>query len=70
MTGQPNDPQVEFSLDVHSQLTTEAARGVLSESQLRIVITYNLAQDLRQWESEVHFDNCAFAEGAQHIRDE
>jgi hypothetical protein len=29
-----------------------------------------MSQDIRQFESYVHFDNCAFLEGANHIRDE
>lgn len=70
MAGQPDALQPEFSLDCHAELTTKAASDILSESQLKIVIFYNLAQDVRQWESEIHFDNCAFAEGAKHIRDE
>ncbi|MGB8703130.1 MAG: HET-C-related protein [Thermosynechococcaceae cyanobacterium] len=70
MARQPDALQPEFSLDYHAELTTKAASDVLSESQLKIVIFYNLAQDVRQWESEVHFDNCAFTEGAKHIRDE
>lgn len=70
MIEQPVDLKPEFSLDYHAELTTKSASDILSESQLRVIIFYNLAQDVRQWESEIHFDNCAFAEGAKHIHDE
>ncbi|UIE38402.1 Het-C domain-containing protein [Leptodesmis sichuanensis] len=62
--------QPEFSLDYHAAITSKAISGVLSNEQITFVVRANMSQDIRQFESYVHFDNCAFAEGAKHIRDE
>lgn len=62
--------QPEFSLDYHAEATSKAAYGVLSNAQITFVIRANMSQDIRQFESYVHFDNCAFLESANHIRDE
>lgn len=70
MNLESNNLQPEFSLDYHAEITSKAASGVLSNEQITFVVRANMSQDIRQFESYVHFDNCAFLEGANHIRDE
>jgi hypothetical protein len=57
----------KFALNRHILITQSAAFGVLTDEEVQLVILANLAQDIRQSESQVHFDNCAFAEGSFYI---
>ncbi|WP_128292228.1 hypothetical protein [Afifella aestuarii] len=61
---------VKFDINYHAELTQEANDGVLDQQQLGYVVLANMAQDLLQTQSCVHFDNCDFPGGIQHIADE
>lgn len=58
---------VQFDIGYHSELTTEANDGVLDTTQLAYVVAANIAQDLLQTQSKVHFDNCDFPGGIDHL---
>ena len=58
---------VMFNIGYHSELTEKANGGVLDQQQLGFVVVANVAQDLLQTQSQVHFDNCDFPGGVAHI---
>lgn len=58
---------VEFEIGYHAELTQEANNGQLSQQQLGYVVAANIAQDLLQTQSRVHFDNCDFPGGVEHL---
>ncbi|WP_026379726.1 hypothetical protein [Afifella pfennigii] len=61
---------VKFDIGYHGQLTEDANDGLLDQQQLGYVVAANIAQDLLQTQSCVHFDNCDFPGGIAHIADE
>ena len=58
---------VQFNIGYHASLTEEANDGVLDDQQLGYVVAANIAQDLLQSQSCVHFDNCDFPGAIAHI---
>lgn len=56
-----------FAIGYHAELTEAANDGVFDQQQLGYVVAANIAQDLLQTQSVVHFDNCAFAGSIEHI---
>lgn len=58
---------VQFDIGYHSALTEAGNDGVLDTTQLAYVIAANIAQDLLQTQSKVHFDNCDFPGGVEHL---
>ena len=67
---QRHQQSVRFGITYHAQITAEANDGVLDDQQLGLVIAANMAQDLRQTESKIHFDNCDFPGGVAYIEEE
>jgi hypothetical protein len=66
---------VGFKLEYHADITKTANYKpcnpvILSDSNLGKVIIANLSQDLDQVDSDHHFDNCCFEEGAKYIEGE
>jgi len=62
--------QPQFDIGFHGDLTEAANDGVLDQQQLGLVVAANIAQDLFQTQSCVHFDNCDFPGGVSHLADE
>ncbi len=58
-----------MNLDNHRQITREGCSPTLDATQIDIVVNANLQEDDLQGLSSVHFDNCAFSEGAAKIRE-
>jgi hypothetical protein len=56
-----------MDLKYHEQLTVTAAPSSLSSTTIAVIVSANLAVDLNQFDSALHFDNCAFAPGLEHI---
>ncbi|WP_269585592.1 hypothetical protein [Roseibium sp. Sym1] len=61
---------VEFEIGYHGEITELANGTLLDSQQLGIVVAANIAQDLFQTKSFIHFDNCDFPGGIGHIDDE
>lgn len=60
----------QFQLEYHAALTEQACPDDPTiRSNLTVIVAANLATDLNQFESQLHFDNCTFALGAQRIVD-
>lgn len=61
---------IRFDYDIHMEITNNTNKRftLFDEQELAAVIAANMAQDLRQGDSFVHFDNCAFSEGASHVQ--
>ncbi len=57
----------KFALKRHILITQSATTEILTNEEIQLVVSANLAQDIRQFESRVHFDNCAFKEGSLYI---
>lgn len=57
-----------FALPRHRDLTTDVCSGKMPDTEAAAVVAANLSQDLNQFDSALHFDNCAFAEGADKYR--
>ena len=57
----------KFALKRHALITQGAAATILTKDEIQVVVNANLTQDLRQVESRIHFDNCAFKEGSLYI---
>lgn len=64
------EPAVEFIPTYHTDITSTANHGFLNSENLSKVIVANEAQDLIQNQSKLHFDNCCFKEGGEHIKEE
>ncbi|MBZ8135075.1 hypothetical protein [Afifella sp. IM 167] len=62
--------KLAFDLGYHGDLTEAANDDILDQQQLGFVVAANIAQDLLQTQSCVHFDNCDFPGGISHIADE
>lgn len=58
---------VQFEIGYHAALTEQANGGLLDAEQLAYVVAANMAQDLLQTSSFVHFDNCDFPGGIDHV---
>lgn len=58
---------LRFTPSRHTSLTQAANRGILDDTELADVCLANIAQDLDQTSSQVHFDNCTFPQGVAHI---
>ncbi len=71
MTGRPPTPFVpQFQLQYHAALTEQAASNDPTiQANLATIVAANLATDLNQFESALHFDNCTFDLGVQRIND-
>lgn len=60
----------QFQLPYHAALTEQACPdNPTIRSQLPAIVAGNLATDLNQFESALHFDNCAFPPGVERIED-
>jgi hypothetical protein len=56
-----------FNLPYHEAITRAANDGLLGADQLNLVVLANKSVDLDQFNSCLHFDNCAFACGIDQI---
>jgi hypothetical protein len=70
MSSETQQHTYKFALRPHAEILAAACSDLLETQQLNIVIASNLLQDGRQFESAVHFDNCAFLAGAQYVASE
>lgn len=60
----------QFQLQYHAELTEHACPDDPTiRPHLTTIVAANLATDLNQFESQLHFDNCTFALGVQRIDD-
>jgi hypothetical protein len=60
----------QFRLEYHRALTEDACPdNPTIRANLSVIVAANLATDLNQFESALHFDNCTFALGVQRIDD-
>lgn len=58
----------QFALQYHAALTNQACpENSTIKANLMAIVAANLATDLNQYGSELHFDNCAFALGVERI---
>lgn len=55
-----------FSLPTHFDLVSDTVDGHLPTEQILLITRGNLQQDANQFNSALHFDNCAFPEGRSH----
>jgi hypothetical protein len=70
MSSQPRPFIPQFQLGYHAALTEQACPDDPTiRDHLTTIVAANLATDLNQFESALHFDNCTFALGAQRIHD-
>lgn len=62
--------KVQFRIDYHAALTEAAcpATPKISRFDLITIVAANVATDLDQLDSALHFDNCCFALGVEGIR--
>jgi hypothetical protein len=58
----------QFEIKYHAALTEQACpEDPTIRENLQVIVAANVATDLDQFDSALHFDNCAFAPGAQRI---
>jgi len=71
MTGRPRSPFVpQFQIQYHAALTEQACPDDPTiRANLPTIVAANVATDLNQFESALHFDNCTFDLGVQRIDD-
>ena len=71
MTGRPRSPFVpQFQIHYHAALTEQACPDDPTiRANLPTIVAANVATDLNQFESALHFDNCTFDLGVQRIDD-
>jgi hypothetical protein len=64
------EPLPQFEIQYHAALTEQACPDdpTIGEN-LSLIVAANVATDLDQFDSTLHFDNCTFALGAQRIAD-
>ncbi|HWD09062.1 MAG TPA: hypothetical protein VHA57_08210, partial [Actinomycetota bacterium] len=68
MSGRPFIPM--FRVDFHADMTIQACPDdPRIKDNLPIIVAANVATDLNQFESALHFDNCCFDLGVQRIND-
>ncbi len=61
-------PLPQFEIKYHAALTEQACPDDPTiRDNLSVIVAANVATDLDQFDSALHFDNCAFAPGAQRI---
>jgi hypothetical protein len=61
-------PLPKFEIQYHAALTEQACPDDPTiRDNLSVIVAANVATDLDQFDSALHFDNCAFAPGAQRI---
>jgi hypothetical protein len=61
-------PLPQFDIQYHAALTEDACPDDPTiRDNLAVIVAANVATDLDQFDSALHFDNCAFAPGAQRI---
>ncbi|EFC80458.1 hypothetical protein [Parafrankia sp. EUN1f] len=64
----PSETPVQFQINYHAAITRDScADGSIGASDLSIIILANMATDLDQFDSAVHFDNCAFKPGVERV---
>ncbi len=63
-------PAPEFEIGYHGELTELGNDGLLDNEQLGLVVAANIAQDLHQTKSYIHFDNCDFPGGVDYPKSE
>jgi hypothetical protein len=64
------EPLPQFDIQYHAALTEQACPDDTTiRANLSTIVAANVATDLNQFDSAVHFDNCTFVPGAQRIRD-
>lgn len=68
-TDRPSAPFVpQFQIQYHAALTVDASPdNPTIQDNLLAIVAANLATDLNQFESALHFDNCTFALGVERI---
>lgn len=60
----------QFEIKYHAALTEQACPDVARiKDELSVIVAANVATDLDQFDSALHFDNCAFGPGVQRIDD-
>jgi hypothetical protein len=63
-------PLPQFEIQYHAALTEQACPDDPTiKDNLSVIVAANVATDLDQFDSVLHFDNCTFALGAQRIAD-
>jgi hypothetical protein len=69
MDDRPPTPFVpRFQLQYHADLTNQACpENSTIKANLQAIVAANLATDLNQYESALHFDNCTFELGVERI---
>src|ERR671916_791913 len=61
-------PLPQFEIQYHAALTDQACPDDPTIcGNLPVIVAANVATDLDQFDSALHFDNCTFALGAQRI---
>lgn len=63
--------KVRFELSYHEALTRDAnvaCGNLLNTDQMDTVVGFNVLQDVYQWLSKIHFDNCDFPGGIENIQ--
>ncbi|MGN6815755.1 MAG: hypothetical protein ACTHK3_06685 [Solirubrobacterales bacterium] len=61
-------PLPQFDIEYHAAITEEACpEDPTLKEHLRSIVAANVATDLDQFDSALHFDNCAFPPGVQRI---
>ena len=59
----------QFEVEYHAAIVKQACpQDPTIEAGLAMIVAANVATDLDQFHSELHFDNCAFGPGVQRIR--
>jgi heterokaryon incompatibility protein Het-C len=61
-----NENRASFSLPTHIDLVSQACEGHFVTNAIAKISQGNLLQDANQFTSNLHFDNCTFAEGAAY----
>jgi hypothetical protein len=64
------EPLPQFAIQYHADLTDKACPDDPTiRENLSLIVAANVATDLDQFDSTLHFDNCTFALGAKRIAD-
>ena len=65
-----SQPLPQFEIKYHVALTEQACpNDPTIKDNLSVIVAANVATDLDQFDSTLHFDNCAFLPGSQRIAD-
>ncbi len=66
----PGPQRVMFEIKYHAAMTEQACpEDPTIKDNLSVIVAANVATDLDQFDSALHFDNCAFPPGAQRVAD-